>query len=190
MSTEIDGLDYGPLACLIGKWEGDRGMDISPDNEENDGIERTPYFETIHFEAIGDVTNANEQTLAIVRYHQEVYRRSNEQQFHDQIGYWTWDSNTGVVTHSVNIPRAVAIVAGGKASQDGNKTTFEVAADLDKEDYTVSQSDFMFAKAKTTAFTMTLEVDGDSMSYRESTMLEIYGNRKFDHRDKSQLKRV
>ncbi len=190
MSTVIDGLDYGPIACLVGEWKGDRGMDISPDQDEDDGIERNPYYETIVFEAIGDAENANEQVLAVVRYHQKVYRKSNDQQFHDQIGYWTWDSKTGVVTHSVNIPRAVAIVAGGNATQDGSKTVLEVSAGLDKEDYTVSQSDFMFAKAKTTAFDMTIEVDGDSMSYRESTMLEIYGNRSFDHRDKSVLTRV
>ena len=54
-------IDYGPLAALIGTWQGDKGMDVSP---EPDGIEENPYYETIVFEAAGDVTNAEAQTLA------------------------------------------------------------------------------------------------------------------------------
>ena len=56
-------VDYGPLAGLIGNWRGDKGMDISP---EPDGTEENPYYETLVFEAAGDVGNAGEQTLAVV----------------------------------------------------------------------------------------------------------------------------
>ena len=185
----IEDVDYGPLACLIGQWKGERGLDISPDDDHADGIERNPFSESITFTAAGDVTNANEQVLAIVRYHQVVIRKSTNKQFHDQIGYWTWDSATGAITHSLTIPRGCALLAGGKASVDAGKTIFSVAADLENNDYTIAQSDFMLEKARTTAFNMILEVQGDKMSYRESTMLAIYG-KSFDHRDKSQLIRV
>ena len=50
-------------------------------------------YETITFEAAGDVTNAERQTLAVVRYHQVVRRKSNDEVFHDQVGYWTWDAS-------------------------------------------------------------------------------------------------
>ncbi len=60
-----DELDYGPLKELIGTWHGDRGMDIAP---EPDGAEENPYFETITFTAVGDVTNAESQLLAAVHY--------------------------------------------------------------------------------------------------------------------------
>ena len=33
-------IDYGPLALLIGTWEGDKGVDIAP---EPDGTENNPY---------------------------------------------------------------------------------------------------------------------------------------------------
>ena len=72
-----DGVDYGPLAGLVGTWKGDKGMDISP---EPDGTEENPYYETIEFDAAGDVTNAESQTLAIVRYHQVVKRKSNDEE--------------------------------------------------------------------------------------------------------------
>ena len=93
--TVIDGINYGPLAALVGTWKGDKGVDVSP---EPDGDERNPFYEVIEFEAAGDVTNAEEQTLAVVRYHQVVTRKSNDQVFHDQIGFWLWDSaNNGIV---------------------------------------------------------------------------------------------
>jgi len=187
MSSVIDGVDYGPLAVLIGEWKGERGLDVAPD--KTDGIERTPFYETISIEAIGDAENANEQVLAVLRYHQKVFRQSNDEQFHDQVGYWTWDKATGRVTHSVNIPRAVALVAGGLATVEGDKTSFELSSSLDKPDFTVSQSDFMYEKAKTKAFTLSLEVVGDAMTYRESTLLDIYSG-EFDHVDKSTLQRI
>ena len=88
-----DTVEYGPLSGLVGCWKGDKGIDISP--EPDDGIERNPFHETLNFEAIGDVVNAEKQTLAILRYHQAVYRQSNDEQFHDQFGYLTWDAATG-----------------------------------------------------------------------------------------------
>jgi len=50
-----DELDYGPLAVLIGKWEGGTGMDIAP---ESDGTEENHYYEDILYEPIGVVENA------------------------------------------------------------------------------------------------------------------------------------
>jgi len=100
-------IDYGPLTPLIGVWEGDQGMDIAP---EPDGTEENPYYETLTFEAGGDVSNAESQTLAIVRYHQVVSRKSNDEVFHDQIGYWTWDPPTQTSTQSIRIPLVVAVL--------------------------------------------------------------------------------
>ena len=64
MNNTFDEIDYGPLAALVGTWTGDKGTDIAPDA---DGPEENPYYEIIVFEAIGDVTNAGEQTLAALR---------------------------------------------------------------------------------------------------------------------------
>ena len=66
MEMAESAIDYGPLQGLIGTWSGDQGLDISP---EPDGIEENPYYETLAFEAAGDMTNAESQTLSIVRYH-------------------------------------------------------------------------------------------------------------------------
>ncbi len=78
-----DPIDYGPLEFLIGTWEGDKGMDISPEPE---GSEASPYYEALSFRPIGDVENAESQVLAILRYQQIVRRKSNDEVFHDQTG--------------------------------------------------------------------------------------------------------
>lgn len=188
-NTVINGVDYGPLAALIGTWKGDKGLDTAP---EPDGAVKEPYFETITFEAGGDLTNANEQKLVIVPYLQVVSRKSTGAVFHHQVGYWSWDSKTGVIMQSLTIPRGFALLAGGRFPlQDKYEGTlaFEVKAALGDADWGIVQSPFMRDKAKTTAFRHKLSVSGDNLSYSESTMLNIYG-KTFDHTDTNSLTRV
>lgn len=188
-ATEIDGIDYGPLAFLVGRWKGDKGMDKSP---ESDGTtEENPYYEELLFEAAGDVDNADKQYLTIVRYHQKVYRKSNDEQFHDQVGYWLWDAAENTVMHTISIPRGVTLVAGGSfdpASIKGNSALLRVTSE-EGGDWGIAQSPFMRDNASTKAFKMNLKVDGDKISYSQTTYLDIYG-RDFDHTDRSSLVRV
>src|SRR5690242_8992521 len=90
-------VDYGPLQALIGTWEGDKGRDVAP---EPQGSEESAYSETITFEPIGNAKNANTQILAVLRYQRTVRRKSNNEVFHDETGYWMWDAQAGVVMHS------------------------------------------------------------------------------------------
>ena len=181
-------INYGPLAGLIGTWKGDHGMDISP---EPDGTEENPYYETIDFEAAGDVENAETQKLVIVRYHQVVRRKSNDEVFHDQIGYWLWDATSGTVIQTVTIPRAVSVISGGSFAGDGKGSApivLEVAAKLGDPDWGIVQSPFMRDNASTVAFRHKITLAGDRLSYAETTSLEIYG-RSFEHTDENELAR-
>jgi hypothetical protein len=184
--TVIDGVDYGPLAGLIGKWQGDKGMDIAPDpdlpREEN------PYYETIVFDALGTAGNANRQVLAVLFYRQMVSRKSDRNQFHDQCGYWTWDAKTGVVSHSLTIPRSMALLAGGEAKTRGTAVVIEVAASLGDPNWGVIQSPFLRDNASTKAFRMSLTIEADRLSYRQVTTLDIYG-KPFEHTDENELTR-
>lgn len=188
--TIVEGIDYGPLAALIGTWQGDKGVDRAP---EPDGEERNPYYETIRFEAAGDVTNAEQQTLSVVRYHQVVSRKSNDKVFHDQVGYWLWDPADNTIVETFTIPRGVAVVAGGTlAAPTGpdQELVFEVAADAASPEFGIVQAPFMFKQAKTTAFTHTLTVQGDGMSYSEITVLDIYDKTGYQHKDVNTLQRT
>lgn len=185
--TTIDGINYGPLAVLIGVWKGNKGVDRAP---EPDGEERNPYYETITFEAAGDVTNAEEQTSAIVHYKQVVSRKSNDEVFHHQVGYWLWDSSDNTLVETFTIPRAVAVVAGGTLAAPGDlesELVFEVSADINNAGYGIVQAPFMSSKAKTTAFTHTMTVHGDAMRYSQTTVLDIYDKSNYDHTDVNTL---
>lgn len=186
-TNDTSEVDYGPLAGLVGTWEGSTGLDVAP---EPDGTEENPYYETIVYEAAGDVTNAESQTLAIVRYHQVVSRKSNDEVFHDQIGYWTWDPASGTIAQSVNIPRVVAVLAGGASPRGAtaSATVLEVRAKKGDPDWGILESPFMRDNASTVAFEHRVEVDGDRMRYAETTSLEIYG-RRFEHTDANELTR-
>ena len=127
--------------------------------------------------------------MQTVRYHQLVRKRSNGKIFHDQIGHWMHEPETGMIVHSLSIPRAVCVLAGGKVQQNGDETVFEVEATAGSDTFGVVQSPFMLEKAKTTAFKMTLKISGDEMSYQETTFLDIY-DRQFEHTDGCVLQRV
>lgn len=188
--TTIDGVNYGPLAVLIGVWKGDKGVDRAP---EPDGEERSPYYETLEFQAAGDVTNAEKQTLSVVHYHQKVFRKSNDEQFHDQAGYWLWDPADDTIVECFTIPRGVALVAGGKAATPaaaGDEVVLEVSANADSQEFGIAQAAFMFQQAKTTGFTHTITVKGDEMRYTEVTLLDIYDKQGYEHKDVNTLQRV
>lgn len=188
MTTIINNVDYGPLACLVGRWQGDKGMDVAP---EPDGKEENPFYETLVFEASGDVTNAKEQKLAIVSYHQVVKRKSNDEVFHDQTGYWLWDAQSKTVMQSLTIPRGLCLLAGSQydGATDAATITLQVHAAADDKNWGIVQSPFLQRKAKTLEFTHQVQIVGNTLSYTESTVLDIYGA-VFDHTDGNTLVRV
>lgn len=184
--NEVGEVDYGPLKALIGVWKGGDGVDIAP---EPDGTETNPYFETISYSAGGDLKNAERQTLAVVYYRQIVQRKSNDEVFHDQTGYWMWDAETETVMHSFTIPRAVCVVAGGKYNGEidaDGRTIIEVAAKLGDENWGIIQSPFMRDNASTTAFNQKMIVGNGKLSFSQTTMLDIYG-KAFEHTDDNEL---
>ena len=185
-STNTD-VEYGPLAGLIGTWQGDRGMDVAP---EPDGLEENPYYETMTFErAIGDVENAESQQLAAVHYRQIVRRKSDDEVFHDETGYWMWDAKACVVMHSLLIPRAVAVLAGGTwddSEKNEDSVILEVAAKHDDPDWQIIQSPFMRDNARTIEFRHKITVGGGKLVYAETTTVDIYG-KVFEHTDENEL---
>ena len=182
--TTIDGINYGPLAQLAGNWKGDKGTDIAPEPEGSSNI---PYYETIVFEPIGDVTNAQKQTLAVLRYHQIVVRKEDDAVFHNETGYYSWDAATNTVCQSLTIPRGLALLAGGTAA--AGDTVIEVSAKAGDPDWGIVQSPFMGENARTTGFSHRLEIIGEELIYSETTVVDIYG-KTYDHTDENRLVRA
>jgi len=187
MSRTIDGIDYGPLAQLLGKWIGEKGLDNAPD--ANGDPDRSPFTDEMTFTVAGVAENAEEQELIAVKYHHVVRKLENGLIFHDQIGHWIYEPSTGLVMHSLTIPRAVCVLAGGSVKQKADETIFEVESKAGSDTFGILQSPFMLEKAKTTAFHMRLCVKGNKMNYKQTTSLRIYG-KDFEHVDESTLVRL
>jgi hypothetical protein len=192
--TNPENIDLGPLADMIGVWEGGAGVDVAP---EPDGAETNPYYETITYSAVGNVTNAESQNLSAVHYHKIVSRKSDGEVFHNETGYWMWDSNAETVMYSLVIPRAVCVLAGGKYTGEmdqGGRIVINVAASIDDENWKIIQSPFMLENARTfmlenartREFRQEVLIGDGRLSYSETTILDIYG-KDFEHTDQNEL---
>jgi len=128
----------------------------------------------------------------VLHYKQIVQRQENDNVFHHQTGYWSWDAATGAITHSFSIPRGVAVVACGKVldeeDSDPNIPEIKVLAEESGFHGGIVQAPFMKNNARTTAFEQRLTLDGDTLHYKQTIMLDIY-NRTFEHTDTNQLTR-
>jgi len=75
MSSIIDEVDYGPLAQLLGKWVGNKGLDNAPDADANP--DKSSFTDEMTFTVAGPAENAEEQGLVSIKYHHVVRKLEN-----------------------------------------------------------------------------------------------------------------
>lgn len=168
MSTEATD-ELGPLARLVGTWEGDKGEDRSPAADRGDG--HNVYRERMVFEPTGQVDN-HEQTLFGLRYRTTAWRIGADAPFHEELGYWMWDAERSQVMRCFLVPRGIAVIAGGTVAPDA--TTFSLAATLGSATYGICSNPFLDAQFKTVRYELTLTFLPDGgLSYDENTMMEM-----------------
>jgi len=187
--TEPDGLDIdtlrnlGPLGPLAGTWEGS-GVDRHP---VATGAQSEPYRERMVFEVIDPQTNGP-QLLYGLRYHVHI---NNDEllTFHDQVGYWLWEPATGTILQTVAIPRGQVAMARGTAEPDSR--TFTVKATLGSPTAGIVSGRFLDENFKTLEYTLTINVNTDSFTYEQDTVLLVAGRPEpFHHTDRNTLRRV
>jgi len=176
-------IDYGPLDGFIGTWTGDQGMDLAP---EPGGDEQSAYYERLVFEPAGDVDNADSQDLVMLRYNQLVMRKRNDEVFHNEAGFLIWNAEQSLVMQSFAIPRGLALVAGGTAEISEGSVSIKLRAAAGDDQWPISQSPFLTSKARTTEFTRAYVLQAGTLSYRQTTQLDIYG-RAMAHTDSNSL---
>ncbi len=179
--------EWGPLAGLIGTWEGDQGVDVSYHNEEGK-IGETPYFEKTTFKPFGPVENGP-QVLYGLDYRTAATRKGEDMPFHTEVGYWMWDAANKQVMRCFMVPRASTLIAG--ATVEADATTFKLESELGSNTYGILSNKYLDVVAKTTRFDVTITVDGDTFSYDETTVVEHQRtNGVIMHTDKNTLKRT
>ena len=178
----------GPLATLVGTWEGGAGTDIAPAEPNRKETATSPFRERTTFEPIGLVDN-HEQTLCGLRYLTVAWRIGQADAFHQDTGYWLWDAKNEQVMRAFVVPRGVTILAGGKAAADAK--AFDLVAERGAPVFGVCSGPFLEKEFRTVRFTMKVRILGpDEFSYEEDTVLEIPGQPTFHHTDGNTLKRV
>jgi len=140
----------------------------------------SPYYETIKYTPAGGAVNASEQNLAAVYYRQQVFAKSNNKQFHDQTGYLIYDKKAQKVYDSFCIPRGVCVVAEGAPG-----TTMK----LRTKSKGVAETQFMLKTDRTQAFNITFTLSGNTLKYKQTTDLQVYGKH-FSHTDSDTLKKL
>jgi len=187
----IGGLDYGPLCGLIGTWKSapPGGVDVAPGQagtKVGQGNPATsPYYETITYTPAGGAVNASEQHLAALYYRQQVFAKSDNKQFHDQTGYLIYDKSAQMVYDTFCIPRGVCVVA---ESAPGATMTLKTMT-LKTQSNGVAQTEYMLKNDLTESFSITFELSGNTLKYKQTTDLYVYGN-PFSHTDSDTLKKT
>lgn len=187
---------FGPLAGLIGVWEGIGGTDISPglpDRMTTDTEKQ--YHERWVFEPVHPAVENHDQKLRQLICDTNAWRGSPStagkkagEAFHGQRGYWVWDAATKMVLSSFAVPRGIVINAGGTVEPDA--TSFELVAEAGSETYGICQNPYLVENFKVVRYTLKLRLNSDgSFDYEQDTQLEIKGRGLLHHTDANHLKR-
>ncbi|RMH76799.1 MAG: DUF1794 domain-containing protein [Actinomyces sp.] len=178
---------FGPLAGLIGEWEGDQGLDVSYHHAEGASGE-TPYREHIVFKPFGPVDNGD-QHLYGLDYRMAAWRLGEELPFHTEVGYWLWDGGDGQVLRCFVIPRGSVVLAGGTATADARR--FTLSATRGDTAYGILANPYLERRARTVRYEVTLEVGDATFSYEEDSVLELAEiPGEYHHTDRNTLRRV
>jgi hypothetical protein len=177
---------WGPLAGLSGEWAGEQGLDVAFHNEKG-RLGETPYREKVTFEPFGPVNNGK-QCLYGLDYRMAAWRQGEESPFHTEIGYWLWDAATSHVMRCFMVPRGTSILAGGPVGTKDSK--FSLEAKVGSEVYGILSNHYLASNARTTHYTCTVTVNGDSFSYDSCTTYIHSVGGSIAHTDRNTLRRV
>lgn len=181
--------EWGPLAALIGDWEGTGGLDSAFSHSKGEVLS-TPYFEKISMKPFGPVDNGS-QSLYGLDYKSAMWRNDEENPFHTEVGYWLWDVATGEVLRGFVVPHGITVLAGtiGVAA---DAKEFTLTATLGDPKYGISENDYLGKNASSMAYKATITANDDgTWSYAEDTSLRMkeFGD-PFPHTDSNTLSRV
>jgi hypothetical protein len=180
--------EWGPLASLIGEWEGEGGLD-SAYSHAREEVLATPYLEKVTMKPFGPVDNGS-QHLYGLDYKTAMWRDDEENPFHTEVGYWLWDGEAEQVMRGFVVPRGITVLAGGTASADA--TSFTMSAKLGDANYGISENLYLAKAASSVSYEVTITIDGpDAWSYDENTTLMMKEFAEpFPHTDHNTMRRT
>lgn len=179
--------EWGPLAALIGEWQGEGGLDTAFSHAKQQVLD-TPYLEKVTMKPFGPVDNGS-QHLYGLDYKTAMWRDDEENPFHTEVGYWLWDAATGEVLRGFVVPRGITVLAGGIAAADAR--SFTMRATNGGIPYGIGENTYLQEHASTLSYEVTITIGDDEWSYAETTMLRMTEFAEpFAHTDHNTLRRV
>jgi hypothetical protein len=180
--------EWGPLEALAGEWEAEGGLDSAYSHLQHEVL-ATPYREKLTLKPFGPVDNGK-QSLYGLDYKSAMWRGSEDNPFHTEVGYWLWDGATGEVMRGFVVPRGITVLAGGTATADAR--SFTLSARAGDPQYSIGENKYLAAHASTLSYDVTIAVHDDgTWSYDETTMLRMDEfPEPFAHTDHNHLRRV
>ena len=161
--------EWGPLAGLVGDWASDYdGRDVSYHSDAG-VLAETEYREEATFAPFGPV-GSGPRSLYGLDYRTAIFRRDEDRPFHTEVGYWMWDGAESQVMRLVVISRAQCTLAGGTA--EPGATTLRLAATRGSNTYGILANPIQDRTAHATRFDLTVVIDGDTLSYDQTTTIE------------------
>lgn len=180
----------GPLTPLVGKWEGNVGVDLSYHNED-DVTGETSYFEKAWFRPIPKQENGK-QSMEGLTYQMTAWRHGEEAMdpFHDEVGYLLWDKARGQIMRAVVFGRGIAILAGSSAQPRDKVLHFN--AKPGEASYGILQNPYLLERAELKDFKSTFTVHDDgTLSYTSDLLLKLAATgSEMHHTDRNTLHRV
>jgi hypothetical protein len=188
-SNDVPVEQFGPLAALVGTWEGHGGTDVS--YHHADGlVGDTSYFERVTFSTFGPVDNGT-QALYGLDYRMAAWRADELDQdpFHTEVGYWLYDAAEQQIMRCFMVPRGSVVIAGGTAAPDA--TSFRMRAELGSTTYGVLSNRYLDANARTESYEVVVSIGDDEWSYESDTVLAMSVQPELlHHTDRNTLARV
>ncbi len=160
--------EWGPLADLVGAWEGDAGVDVSFHNVDGKMVE-TPFRERTSFIPYGPIVSGA-QRLYAVDYRMAAWRGDEQNPFHTEVGIWAWDGERNVMFKSFSTSRGSTLVAG--AVVDPEASTFELTATLGSNTFGILSTPYLDEVARPTRYDVTVTIGDGEFSYDETTVVE------------------
>lgn len=142
----------------------------------------------MNFVPIMDTEN-HEQILTGFRYSTIAWEEGDDEPFHEEVGYWLWDSAACQVMKCFSIPRGMAVIAGGSVKSEA--TIFELAAVLGDPTYGICSNKFLDQQFQTVRYDLKIEkISENEFTYGENTQMKMPSRDEiFDHTERNTLRR-
>jgi len=151
--------EWGPLAGLIGEWEGDTDRAFK---HSKNVVFDTSYREVCTMKPFGLVENGSESLYGL-DYKSVMWSDDEENPFHTEVAYWPMDVATDEVMKGCVVPRGITVLAGGMTTADSQNWTMTAA--IGPEQYAIGESWYLAANASSRSHEVTVTVGEDTFSY-------------------------